>query len=91
MSVASSRPSTALTPSLPPFALKASFSLVSVSLAEVLAMPAFFFPLILAMTDDSPGLRVNEAVSLGACHEPLNEGYYGFTGAGFAQPALLFS
>jgi hypothetical protein len=58
MSVASSRPSTAFTLSLPPLSLKATFSLVLDALAWVLAFSTSFFALILAITDGLPMLRV---------------------------------
>ena len=55
MSVAASRPSTGLTPILPPLSLKASFSLVF--LAPVLAFSLTFFLKLLAMAH-TPGRRL---------------------------------
>jgi hypothetical protein len=43
MSVAASMPSTALTPTLPPLALNASFSLLFAARAPVLAFSVCFF------------------------------------------------
>jgi hypothetical protein len=85
MSVAASSPSTALTPTLPPLALKASRSLDLALLARVFAFSASFFSPILAMAAHSRAAAGGWAASVGSGHGRLNEGYYWFDAAAFAQ------